>query len=110
MQWVLEMRDLQLAVSSEMIKNKAKVVITPHLSTFKAFNGRLEKFLRLLIVCDFCKYNCRSSLFSFCWRHSLVFRQKTSMAQKLPKNLEEHVEKYSNSIKELREKTDVPKW
>ena len=64
-QWELEMRDLQLAVSSEMIKNKAKVVITPHVSTFKASNGWLEKFLRLRIVCDFCKYNCRSSNICF---------------------------------------------
>ena len=45
-----------------------------------------------------------------CRRHSLVFRHKTSIAQKLPKNLEEQIEKFSHSIKELREKTDVPNW
>ena len=51
-QWVLEMRDLQLAVSSEMLKQKAKVMITPHVPTFKASNGWLEKFMRLLLVCS----------------------------------------------------------
>ena len=45
-QWVLEMRDLQLAVSSEMLKQKAKVVIAPYVATFKALNGWLEKFMR----------------------------------------------------------------
>ena len=45
-QWVLEMRDLQLAVSSEMLKQKAKVVIAPYVATFKASNGWLEKFMR----------------------------------------------------------------
>ncbi len=45
-QWVLEMRDLQLAVSSEMLKQQAKVLITPIVPRFKASNGWCQKFMR----------------------------------------------------------------
>ena len=42
-QWILEMHDLQLAVSSEMLKQKAKDVITPHVPTYEASSRWLKK-------------------------------------------------------------------
>ncbi len=113
-QWVLEMRDLQLAVSSEMLKQQAKVLITPIVPTFKASNGWCQKFMRynyfILFAVNTQLPSCILCTNQFpCRHHSLVLRQKTTLAQKLPKNLEEQIAAYGVSIKELRERTDVPK-
>lgn len=47
-QWVLEMRDLQIAVSSSMLKQKARILIYPVLPSFKASHGWREKFCSYL--------------------------------------------------------------
>ena len=70
LQWVLEKRDLQLAVTKEMLKLHAKQIITPVSPNFKASDGWAQKFFR---------------------RHTLVLRAKTSLAQKLPRDLEEKI-------------------
>ena len=73
LQWVLEKHDLQLAVTIEMLKLHAKQIITPVSPNFKASDGWAQKFFR---------------------RHTLVLRAKTSLAQKLPRDLEEKIESF----------------
>ncbi len=55
--WILELRDMQVAVSSDMLKQKATSLITPIVSTFKASSGWCEKFYRYItcVVCSFIK-------------------------------------------------------
>ena len=43
-----------------------------------------------------------------CRRHSLGYRQKTSLAQRLPKDLEERITKFYADINNLKSTTDVP--
>ena len=50
LQWVLEMRDLQVAISSEMLKQKARLLITPVQPSFKCSNGWLDKFFRCVYI------------------------------------------------------------
>ena len=70
LEWVLRQRDLQLLVSRESIKSIALAKITKENPNFKASDGWLQKFMQ---------------------RHSLTLRAKTSIAQKLPANLEEKI-------------------
>lgn len=86
LQWVLEKRDLQLAVTTEMLQIQARLIITPVVPTFKASDGWAQKFFR---------------------RHSLVLRAKTSLAQKLPRDLEEKITAFHAKVTELRSSTDV---
>lgn len=86
-QWILELRDQQLPVSTDMLKQKALVLIKPGNPSFKASSGWCQKFYK---------------------RHSLVFRQKTSVAQKLPKDLEQQIDRFKSTVRDLRAKTDVP--
>ena len=44
LQWVLELRDLQISVNSDMLKQKATLLIRSHVPTFKASNGWCQKF------------------------------------------------------------------
>ena len=67
-QWVLEQRDLQLAVTVQNIVDQAVTVIQPTNPSFKGTRGRAQKFM---------------------WRNDLVIRAKTSIAQKLPAVLEQ---------------------
>ena len=46
LQWLLEARDLQVAISSEMLKQNAKLLICPVQPDFKCSNGWVEKFFR----------------------------------------------------------------
>jgi hypothetical protein len=46
LQWVLEKRDLQLAVTIEMLKLRARQIITPMSPSFKASDGLAQKFFR----------------------------------------------------------------
>ena len=46
LQWLLEVRDLQVAVCSEMLKQKARLLICPVQPNFKCSNGWVEKFFR----------------------------------------------------------------
>ncbi len=45
-QWLLELRDAQIAMSSDMLKKKGRVLITPVVPSFKASNGWCQKFYR----------------------------------------------------------------
>lgn len=87
LQWVLEKRDLQLAVTIEMLKLRAKQIITPVSPNFKASDGWAQKFFRR--------------------RHTLVLRAKTPMAQKLPQDLEEKIESFHKKVYDLRMSTDI---
>ena len=50
LQWLLEARDLQVAISSEMLKQKAKLLICPVQPDFKCSNGWVEKFFRCVYI------------------------------------------------------------
>ena len=67
-QWVLEQRDLQLAVTVQNIVDQAVAVIQPTNPSFKGTRGWAQKFMQ---------------------RNDLVIRAKTSFAQKLPAALEQ---------------------
>ena len=67
MQWVLEQRDLQLAVTVQNFVDQAVAVFQPTNPSFKGTRVWAQKFMR---------------------RNDLVIRAKTSIAQKLPAVLE----------------------
>lgn len=66
LEWVLCIRERHLAVSTQMLQDKALALIGEHNPSFKASEGWARKFIR---------------------RHSLVLRARTSIAQKLPSDL-----------------------
>lgn len=86
LQWVLEKRDLQLAVTIEMLKLRAKLLINPVNPNFKTSDGWAHKFFR---------------------RHSLILRARTSLAQKLPRDLEEKIKAFHENVRQLRVSTDI---
>ena len=65
--WLLELRDLHVPVSILTLQEKAKRVVHPHIPTFNASRGWVEKFFA---------------------RHRLSLLSQTSVSQKLPKQLE----------------------
>ena len=67
LEWVLCRRECHLPVSTQMLRDKAMSLIKEHNPAFKASEGWLRKF-----ICH----------------HSLVLHAKTSVAQKLPSDLE----------------------
>ena len=71
LEWILIRRDSQLPVGMDMIKAKARAVITPHNSNFIASNGWVQKFMA---------------------RNGLSLRCKTSITQKLPAQLENKID------------------
>ena len=87
-QWVLEQRDLQLAVTVQNIIDQAVVVIQPTNSSFKGTRGWAQKFMR---------------------RNDLVIRAKTSVAQKLPAALEQKMTAFLQAVREARVGYDYPK-
>lgn len=86
LRWFLEKQDLQLAVSTEMLKQHARVVISQVNTAFKASDGWVQKFMR---------------------RHNLVLRARTSMAQKLPGDLEYKVVAFRDEMRSIRTRTDI---
>ena len=80
-QWILEQRDLHIPVSRQAVQDYAARVCKESNPEFTASRGWLEKFLR---------------------RHSLSLRACTSMAQKLPGDLEQKVDSFTKYVKELR--------
>ena len=86
LKWFLEKGDLQLAVSTEMLKQQAKVMVTQVNPEFKASNRWAQKFMR---------------------RHSFVLRACTSMAKKLPGDLESKVVSFRDKVCSIRSRTDV---
>ena len=77
------MRECHLAVSTQMLRDKALVLIKPHNPTFKASEGRARKF-----IC----------------RHNLVLRAHTSVTQKLPGDLESKIAAFCEEVKVKRQK------
>ena len=67
LEWIIIQRENYLPVSRQMICDKALSLVKPHQPDFKASKGWLRRFLV---------------------RHNLLLRARTSVAQKLPKDLE----------------------
>ena len=88
LQWVLEQRDLHLAVTVQNIMDQAVTVIQPINPSFKGTRGWAQKFMR---------------------RNDLVMRAKTSIAQKLPAALEQKMTAFLQSVKEARLQCYYPK-
>ena len=65
--WVLQLLDVHMPVSVLALQEKAKKVIRPHSPSFGASRGWVKKFFA---------------------RHRLSFRNRTSVSQKLPRQLE----------------------
>ena len=71
--WLLELRDLHVPVSILTLQEKAKRVVRPHNPTFNASRGWVEKFFA---------------------RHRLSLLNRTSVSEKLPKQLEGSITKF----------------
>ena len=71
--WLLELRDLHVPVSILTLQEKAKRVVPPHNPTFNASRGWVEKFFT---------------------RHRLSLLSRTSVSQKLPRQLEGSITKF----------------
>ena len=65
--WILQLLDLHVSVSVLSLQEKAKIVIRLHNPTFSASKGWVEKFFS---------------------RHQESLRNRTSVSQKLPQQLE----------------------
>ena len=85
--WVLEQRDLHLAVSVQSLMDKAAEIITPTVSSFMASRGWAQKFMR--------------------W-NDIVVRAKTTVAQKLPATLEKKMTKFHAAVKEAIKQNQYP--
>ena len=79
-QWILEMQDMNLPIQRQHVQRRAKALIQPHLATFKASAGWLDKFLK---------------------RHSLTLHRQTSIQQKLPAQLEGKIATFLADIKAM---------
>ena len=86
-QWVLEQRDLHLAVSVQSLMDKAAEIITPTVSGFMASRGWAQKFM------------CRNNI---------VIRAKTTVTQKLPAALEEKMTQFHAAVKEAIKRNQYP--
>lgn len=80
-EFVLEQRDLQNAVSIDELCSFAKATVEPQHPDFKASRTWAAKFMR---------------------RHDMVLRAKTSVAQRLPADLEEKIGSFHSFVKEQR--------
>ncbi len=76
--WLLDARDKQLPVTTQLLKAKALELITPTHPQFKASDGWVQKFKQ---------------------RHSLVLRVKTSLAHELPATLEERITAFRSQLR-----------
>ena len=83
--WVMNLRDLHLPVSVQLIKAEAIRRFKPKHPDFTASHGWSTRFLR---------------------RHNLTIRSKTSVAQKLPADLEDKKEAFLLNIAQLLEQDD----
>ena len=86
-QWVLEQRDVHLAVSVEHIIDQAVLTIQPVCPKFKGNRDWAQKFMR--------------------W-NNLTIRAKTTITQKLPSALEEKMSSFLNSVREVQKEHDYP--
>lgn len=85
--WVLEQRDLHLAISVRNIIDQAVLTIGPICPSFQGCRGWVQKFMR---------------------RNNLTIRAKTSIAQKLPIALEEKMANFFQSVQSARKQTKYP--
>ena len=85
--WVLEQRDLHLAVSIQHIIDRAILTIQPSTPSFQGTRGWVQKFMR---------------------RNNLSLRAKTSIAQKLPAALEEKMATFLRSVRDTRKQSNYP--
>ena len=88
LQWILVKREeCNVPVSKQSIRMKALTKIKPIQPEFKASEGWVQCFLQ---------------------RHNLVLRQRTSIAQELPANLEEKVVRFRQDVHFVRQNGDFP--
>lgn len=85
--WVLEQRDVHLAVTIQHIIDQAILTIQPSTPSFQGTRGWVQKFMR---------------------RNNLSLRAKTSIAQKLPAALEEKMATFLRSVQEARKQSKYP--
>ena len=85
--WVLEQRDLHLAVSIQHVIDQARLTIQPSTPSFQGTRGWVQKFMR---------------------RNNLSLRAKTSIAQKLPAALEEKMATFIRSVRDIRKELKYP--
>ena len=79
--WLLVQRECHLAVSLQMLREKALALVKPHNAKFVASDGWVRKFMI---------------------RHNLSLRAKTSVAQKLPSDLEDKWKQFIEDVCDLR--------
>ena len=84
--WVLSMREKHLAISTQMLRDKALLLVRSHNPSFTASEGWIRRFMR---------------------RHNLTLRARTSVSQKLPSNLETKINEFHVDVKELRSQHNV---
>ena len=73
-------------MSTEMLKQQAKIIVTPTNPAFRASDVSAQRFKR---------------------RHNLAMRARASMAQKLPGYLESKVESFRDKVRSIRNRTDI---
>ena len=88
LQCLMERREQELAISILMLQAHPRAkIITPINPSFKASDGWAHKFMK---------------------RHKLVLRARTSMAQKLPGDLENRIVSFYSSLRKMRLSNDFP--
>lgn len=85
--WVLEQRDVHLAVTIQHIIDQAILTIQPSTPSFQGTRGWVQKLTR---------------------RNNLSLRAKTYIAQKLPAALEEKMATFLRSVQEARKQSKYP--
>ena len=85
--WVLEQRDLHLAVTIQHIIDQAILTIPPSYPSFQGTRGWVQKFMR---------------------RNNLSLRAKTSIAQKLSAALEEKMATFLQTVRQVRKDSKYP--
>ena len=89
LEWVLFQRESHLAVSSQLLQDKAMLLVKPHNPAFRGSEGWQRRFMR---------------------RHNLVLRASTytSVAQKLPRDLECKIEEFRQEMKFIQPSHNFP--
>ena len=85
--WVLSMREKHLAISTQMLRDKALLLVRSHNPSFTASEGWMRRFMR---------------------RHNLTLGARTSVSQKLPSDLETKINEFHVDVKELRSQHNFP--
>lgn len=80
-EWVLQQRDLQIAVTVDDICIYAAEIVKPIVPGFQASRNWATRFMK---------------------RHDLTLRAKTSLSQRLPADLEEKLENFNSFVTEQR--------